>query len=162
MPVFIPKRKMKTRKIKKIELILLGMVLLLLLTIILNISIVLNLNLVRTTIIKGYKKNRSMKNQREHAYSKEAHFDLFEQQRFHKSSSSTSNHHMKSMVSRNVSKPKLLRQAVDVVPRTICASPEKNVPWILDGTCMEDPHYSFISSTPGYKHTCGFCGNDAE
>lgn len=103
-----------------------------------------------------------MKNQREHAYSKEAHFDLFEQQRFHKSSSSTSNHHMKSMVSRNVSKPKLLRQAVDVVPRTICASPEKNVPWILDGTCMEDPHYSFISSTPGYKHTCGFCGNDAE
>ena len=162
-------RKMKKRKMKKIELILLGMLLLLFLTLILNISIALNLKIVSTNIIKApNKENMSMKNQRQQAFSsREAHFDLLQQQRLYDKSSSSSNHveskehDMKSMVSRNVSTPTFLRQAVGVAPRSICHSPEKNVPWILNGTCMEDPHHSIFSSA-SYKRSCGLCGDDAE
>ncbi|GFH53903.1 hypothetical protein CTEN210_10379 [Chaetoceros tenuissimus] len=162
-------RKMKKRKMKKIELILLGMLLLLLTTIILNISIALDLKIVSTNIIKAPDKdNMSINNQRQQAFSR-AHFDLLQKQRLYDYSSSSSNHteskehDMKSMVSRNVSKPtpKLLRQAVGLAPKIQCHSPEKNVPWILDGTCMKDPHRSIFSSA-SYKRTCGLCGNGAE
>ncbi|GFH48583.1 hypothetical protein CTEN210_05059 [Chaetoceros tenuissimus] len=162
-------RKMKKRKMKKIELILLGMLLLLFLTIILNISIALDLKIVSANIIKAPDKdNMSIENQRQHVFSsREVHFNLLQKQRLYDYSSSSSNHteskehDMKSMVSRNVSKPTLLRQAVGLEPRIQCHSPEKNVPWILDGTCMKDPHRSIFSSA-SYKRTCGLCGDNAE
>lgn len=122
MHLFIPNYNMKKRNMKKIELILLGMLLLLSITIILNISIALDL-IVSTNIIKAPDKdNMSMKNQRQQVFL-EAHFDLLQQQRLYDYSSSSSNHteskehDMKSMVSRNVSKPTILRQAVGLEPR---------------------------------------------
>lgn len=44
-----------------------------------------------------------------------------------------------------------------------CLSPEKEVPWILDGKCMEHPtqNSSFVSSSrssTNNQRTCSFCG----
>ena len=41
-----------------------------------------------------------------------------------------------------------------------CLSPEKNVSWILNGECLQDPHIS-SSDSMGHHRTCGFCGEGA-
>ena len=40
-----------------------------------------------------------------------------------------------------------------------CSSPERDTPWILNGTCEERPHLSTFSS-PHATRSCGFCGDD--
>lgn len=44
---------------------------------------------------------------------------------------------------------------------SICLSPEKDVEWILDASCMDDPYLPSFSNT-GLKHTCGLCGKSSE
>lgn len=40
-----------------------------------------------------------------------------------------------------------------------CTSPEKNVPWNLDGRCLESQHYNgSCSFSLSPNRTCGFCG----
>jgi len=43
--------------------------------------------------------------------------------------------------------------------RNVCISPEKDTPWILDGTCEKRPHLSTFSSL-GVTRSCGFCGDE--
>ena len=64
---------------KKIELILLGMLLLLFLIIILNISIALNLKIVSTNIIKAPDKDNVISDSKHFPFSREAQIDLFQQ-----------------------------------------------------------------------------------
>jgi len=44
--------------------------------------------------------------------------------------------------------------------RSVCLSPERDAPWIFDGTCEEQPYLSTFSST-GPSRSCGFCRDDA-
>ena len=43
--------------------------------------------------------------------------------------------------------------------RNVCSSPERDAPWIFDGTCEERPLLSTFSSL-GVTRSCGFCGDD--
>jgi hypothetical protein len=44
--------------------------------------------------------------------------------------------------------------------QSVCVSPKRYAPWILDGSCMKRPHLSTFSSS-GHRRTCGMCGDGA-
>ena len=44
--------------------------------------------------------------------------------------------------------------------QNVCLSPERDAPWILDGSCMTSPHFSTFSSN-GHRRSCGLCGGHA-
>lgn len=44
--------------------------------------------------------------------------------------------------------------------RSVCLSPEKDVPWILDGSCEKHKYLTNFSSI-GPIRSCGFCGDNA-
>jgi len=44
--------------------------------------------------------------------------------------------------------------------RSVCLSPERDAPWVLDGSCAKHPHLSKFSSI-GPIRSCGFCGDNA-
>ena len=56
-------------------------------------------------------------------------------------------------------KDSLLLDLIQNTPDT-CLSPEKNVPWILDGEFLQNPHISSLNSMRPHL-TCGFCGEGA-
>ena len=40
----------------------------------------------------------------------------------------------------------------------MCLSPERDAPWILDGSCMKGPPHLSTFSLTGHHRSCGFCG----